>query len=193
MPLIFVNKFITQATLPGEFATLNPNDSTRILSNANLTSSGTSAQTARATVGKSQGKWYWETIIDQNNVSNSCPIYGISVKEMPLRQGWTYPYSCVLFVPWGTAYVTRENNITSPYGLRLLEPGTVTGFALDMDNLTFEIYQNGQGQGKLTIAPGTYYPTILDGGSGRAVVVTANFGQKPFVNPVPAGFNPGVY
>jgi hypothetical protein len=62
-----------------------------------------------------------------------------------------------------------------------------------LDNSTIGFYKNGvyQGNAKTDLPAVTYHPCVYNrAGAPAASKLTANFGQKPFKFPPPAGFQP---
>lgn len=156
------------------FCTWNPLEKTDIsgYSEGNTEILGTSGSwsTARATVGISSGKRYWE-------ISNSTATYvitGLANASMTV-DGATYPgddvHSVGYFSGNGTKYYANTStSYGAAYGV-----GDVIGVALDADAGSLTFYKNGVSQGVaytgLTSVP--YFP-VIGVYQGTAV---ANFGQ----------------
>jgi len=171
------------------YATLSTTDNFNMtLSGGNLTAveANTSVCAARATIGKSSGKWYWEVTY---NTTPQFPLCGISTTAAGLSVAYTNSA-----FGWGWRDNRFYNNgavlssaFTGPSN------GDVLRFALDMNAGTLDCYLNSSLVGiQITGLSGTYYPT-LGGFGGTAGNRTCNFGQNTFAYSVPVGYNPGVY
>jgi hypothetical protein len=69
--------------------------------------------------------------------------------------------------------------------------GDLIGVAFDADNGTLTFYKNGVSQGQaFSGISGDYAMAVSCNGSNGVNSVDANFGQKPFKFPPPAGFQP---
>jgi hypothetical protein len=125
-----------------------------------------------ATVGKSSGKYYWE------------------IQSGPAANGW-YIYPCGISPAGGSVSRAAGYDLAGGYGmLHFPAPGnSVYGCQLNLDNLTFSWTLNGMAQSTISIAPGTYYPSLS---LYATDVYMANFGQAAFKYPVPAGYTAGV-
>jgi len=171
------------------YATWNPSDQT----NATLTlgnlkiaaTSGGTAVGARATVGKSTGKYYWEVT---RGASGSATEYiGISTSGASFAGG---PVDALIISTGGGIYNSGS------YSGSVTAPGAnaVIGFALDAGAKTLTIYVNNILQGTYTYTfSNPVYPrwACLDNGTGNSG--TANFGASPFAYTVPDGYNPGLF
>jgi chitodextrinase len=166
------------------FATWNPADkgANITLSAANLSMAGAAGisghQSARATIGKSAGKWYWEVTL---NAGDTC-MAGIGKAAANLASfpggdanGNGYYYSGMKFTSGSSA----------PYGAAFVA-GDVIGVALDMDAGTVTFSKNGVSQGvAYTGLSGTYFPMCSV--NGNNFKWTANFGASAFAYTPPAG------
>ncbi|MEK5318197.1 SPRY domain-containing protein [Paenibacillus sp. FSL L8-0644] len=134
----------------------------------------------RATVGKTNGKWYWEVKV--NNVASFVGITGESDKQYQAFYG---------------ASGEIWNNIKSPvklaynYGFGV---DYVIGIALDLDNDKIVWYANGVSRGANSIKPSELegsqiFPVVLSG-TGQKIAFEANFGASDFKYPIPEGFLP---
>jgi hypothetical protein len=140
-------------------------------------------------VGVYTGRWYWEiTPISGASGSGGMGV-GIGNQDCaPTGAGamgvtanaWGYYYS-------GNKY---NNNSSSSYGSSYTN-GDIIGVALDANIGSLSFYKNGIYQGVAYSGlsnTNTYFPAV--GNSGDTTTVAANFGQKPFKFPPPAGFQP---
>jgi len=178
------------------------------LSNGNLTASHTASTgwtggvwsansaTIVANTGVSSGSWYWEVHID----SESSPGYtAVGITTRPVGG----PYY-VGYADNGIAYTSTYIYQDSAYGsgagsLPTTASGDTIGVALDMDNGHIWFSKNGSyvygnpytrtGSQSSNII-GTMYPAVSQTGSNTGFTAAANFGQKPFKFPPPAGFQP---
>lgn len=139
-----------------------------------------SLKSDRATVGKTNGKWYWEVKI--NNIASFVGITGESDRQYQAIYGFG-----------GEIW----NNITSPtriaYGSDL-GINSVIGVALDLDNDKIVWYKNGVSFGSNSIKPSELegsqiFPVVLSG-TAQKIVFEANFGASDFKYPIPEGFLP---
>jgi len=179
---------LTSATA-ANFAVVSPIDISSVgatISNGNLkfsNSSGGSQSTARATIGVSSGKWYWETTCTTFGGSN--PDTGILGTNSSLSSADQYVGNYALGYSYGGNGQKRNNNSGSAYGATYTS-GDVIGVALDMTAGTLTFYKNNSSQGTaFTGLSGTFSPAI----SGyNGVVWDTNFGQQPFTYTPPAGY-----
>jgi hypothetical protein len=194
----------TQRGKQSGYATWNPlnKKSTMTLSNGNLTASCAidgSAHMVGGTIGVSSGKWYWEYDAVRGTGGGWEPVV------------YTDPLSPITTTaPSNTAYAwtvngnngnLRNNNtdVVVDY-FNNISNGDRISCALDMDNGKVWFAKNGiWGNGGNpasndstggTGLTGTWYPSVLIGSDSGAASATANFGQKPFKFPPPAGFQP---
>lgn len=160
--------------------TWNPSDKSAsvTLSNGNLTATnaGASWSSARSTVGKSSGKWYWEyTIASLGYVEVGA---GIATSALDGR-----------FVnPWGTGWGGQSN--TAGFGA-----GDVVQVAIDIDGGNIWVGKNGTWNGSgnpstganpyQTGVSGTIYPMV----TVYAAESTVNLGASTFQYQPPVGFN----
>jgi hypothetical protein len=169
----------------GNYCTLNPLAAgTTTLSNGNLDAATGNAQThARASIGITSGKWYWE-IVSTSNGNNG--MYGIVNQNATFSNfvgadanGWAY------FAD-GQKYTSATN---TNYGASFTN-NDVIGVAFDADNGTLTFYKNGtsQGQAFSGLTSGPYFPAVSDGSSSVSVSLSVNFGQRAFAYTAPSGF-----
>lgn len=183
-----------------EYATWNPSDtdSSITLSGGNLiaTKGGTPAnKSARATLGKSSGKWYFEVTFTAGTITG-CHV-GVGSSAVLLSSfigysayGWSFrsygqKWNANAYSSYGTSYAIND----------------VMGCAFDLDNGKIFISKNGvwlassnpeTGENPMYSGlSGTLYPMISEYYVGLAC--TANFGASSFAYSVPSGFNAGVY
>jgi hypothetical protein len=174
----------------GNYCTLNPLDNGGLsLANGNLdaTYTTTAWRAARASIGISSGKWYWEITSPDASTSTSpyrSILTGIAKAGASLTvgvgqdvNGWGY------FNFDGTKYT---NNSSSAYGASWNSTNTI-GVAFDADNGSLTFYKDNTSQGTAFtgLTSGPYFPAVSCYGSVTAV---ANFGQRPFAYTAPSGF-----
>jgi hypothetical protein len=193
-----------------QFATWDPaNTGTGYnLSNNNLTvtnRTGSLYGGARATVGKSSGKWYWEVTADGMGLNE---LIGIAKSSFPTksdRMCFGCDTSSSAQSQWRAVYPSSRSQTawTAPTtsnfaGTTLATTGAAYGdtygFALDADAQILTIYYTPVGGSCVNhsimqwtnIGAATWYPTVSTG--GQTWVVTANFGAAAFKCPVPPGY-----
>ena len=174
----------------GNYCTWNPVQitfATTSFSNGNLDSSlqftnGATVPYAVGTIAVSSGRWYWEIALTQE--SNDTEYIGV-IDGSKSGGAW-------VFADIG-AYLSdaRKTVGTTPssYGATYTT-GDVLGIALDADNGSLTFYKNGTSQGVavtgMTLA--SYRPFTSCNGTSTAQLVSANFGQRPFVYTPPTGY-----
>jgi hypothetical protein len=180
------------------YATWNPDDKSAdiVLSNGNLTTtqSGTNYRSARANMGKSSGRWYWEVTIEVG-INN---MVGVGTSAVNLETwlgssvyGWSYGENA------GRKW---HSGASVAYGA-VCTAGDVIGIALDLDNGKIWWSKNGAWQASgnpetganpaFTGLSGTLYPMITHRYLDQQA--TTNFGASAFSYSVPSGYNAGVY
>lgn len=172
------------------YATWNPADKDAgvTLSNGNLTATSSSGayKSARATIGKSSGKWYWEQTFDA--VGNNM-VQGVGNASADL----TNYIGAVDANGWGwncNALKTHSGN--AAYGTGTPAVGKVIGIALDMDGGTITFFENNVSMGQaFTGISGTIYPMVST--YDTSVRMTANFGATALAYTPPSGYNAGMY
>jgi hypothetical protein len=174
----------------GNYAVLNPNDKEGYtVSDGNLrySANATSDYEIRSTMSMSSGKWYWEVVATQVDVSPNnqrCQI-GIMLANttFPAYFGaasYTYSY----YSQTGNKF---NNSVSTAYGATY-GTGDIIGVAFDATNGTLTYYKNGTSQGvAFTGIPAG------DWCAGAGIVVSGttidfNFGQRPFAYTPPSGF-----
>jgi hypothetical protein len=173
----------------GNYCVISPIDISSVgatISNGNLrfnNGSGGSQSTARATMGVSSGKYYWETTCTTFGGSN--PDTGILLASNTLVSADQFVGNYAGGYSYGGNGQKRNNNTGAAYGATYTT-GDVIGVALDMDAGTLTFYKNNTSQGTAySSLSGTFSPAI----SGyNGVVWDANFGQRPFAYTPPTGF-----
>jgi hypothetical protein len=191
----------TTDTPTNNFATLNPLDNYyagATFSEGNLkVATNTSNYTWNtATIGLSQGKWYWE--VKYVSVSGgNYNLIGITEKPSSSSTGdvlGLYTYSYAYHSADGHRYA---NGNDSAYG-NSYTTGDIIGIALDLDNNKLYFAKNGTwqnsgdptsgatGTGAISITDsastnyGVYIPAIGDYGDATSVVNDINFGNPTF-------------
>ena len=152
-----------------------------------FTSGGAVWYTARSTISKSSGKWYWEY------TCTSGPNYllGIGTASAPTSNGSIVGVSGGA-VSWGYngGGSKFHNGGATAYGAGF-NAGDVIGVALDKDADTITFYKNGVSQG-IAFNSGLTADMFAMASVNNAVL-TANFGATAFSYTPPAGFNAGLY
>lgn len=179
-------------------------------SNGNLSISGKTpnVKNVRGTAGKSSGKWYWEIKATGGDGSTNGGGLGILESVTPnsvsyigaAPSGLSFGYGCcpnTYFMSWAGATLNG-----SPPNGSTVKAGNVYMFALDMNAGRFWAGQDGTWYNSgnpaagtnatATSLTGTVYPGVTFYASSINTF-TANFGDVPFVYPVPTGFIAGLY
>jgi hypothetical protein len=191
---------------PLVYATLNPaaKGPNSVLSNGNLTvtNSTQSFNKARANMGKSSGKWYFEAVFGS---ATSDGVVGLEQSVSGLTNypggsgstgfGWYALNGARFYNPSGTSIVGGSAVQTSTGTCAGAISSSVTmGFAVDLDARTIQFYRNGVlCTGALNVTnflAGTYYPVGTPFQTSNSV--TFNFGPT-FPYGVPSGYNAGWY
>ena len=179
-----------------KYATWNPADkaAAMVLSNGNLTAGDPATgdfSGVRSTIGKSSGKWYWETTGSAASYTN----YGIAIGIGSSGQTLT-PNGDLTNLEGSRAYYAASGNSYSPstvFGASFANTD-VLGFALDMDAGTLVVYKNNVNQGTLVSGlTGTIFAYTCMNVGGGSVEVIANFGNTAFTYAPPSGFNRGLF
>lgn len=176
------------------YATWNPADkgANATLSGGNLSIVTYANSSARATVGVSSGKWYWE--ITRTAGLDALAGVGSATAAVFASGGSAYPGADAQ----GWSYYSNDGSkfhsgSSSAYGAAWAI-GAVVGVALDMDAGTLTFYKNGVSQGvAATGLTGTMYPMIGGASNGGTSSASANFGATAFAYSVPSGFNAGIF
>jgi hypothetical protein len=182
----FTANINTQRGKQSGYCTLNPLRSGMTLSNGNLRATSSSSYAAcTATIGVSTGKFYYETLIE--DAGGTAVAIGVGTKDtVPTTYlgAGTYDFGYI-----GTIIYGNDTNLQT--GLPSLATGDTVGVAMNLDNSVTTFYKNGVFVTTQNMTSGIeYYPALGDNSSGGQPILSANFGQKPFKFPPPAGFQP---
>jgi hypothetical protein len=187
----FTANIKTVRGLQSGYATLNPLQSSGTLSNGNLSysSAGGNWFASVSNIFRSTGKWYCEYFIS----SAAGPVGSIHIGIVPIG----YAFAAGAYIGNTlTSYAyrgdgTKVNNASFPSYAVSFTTGDLIGVAFDADNGTLTFYKNGVSQGQaFSGISGDYAMAVSCNGSNGVNSVDANFGQKPFKFPPPAGFQP---
>lgn len=180
------------------YATWNPSDKSAgsTLTNGNLTySTASNSQAARATIGKSSGKWYFEMTVSGMGTENNISGVGVSDGTDSLNRGpgWhsvSFDSCSIGFSNSGDIVKSAAVQFSSTAWVN----GDVIGVAFDATAKTVQFYRNGTAvSGAYSwVTAATVFPRIGHS-NANAFTGTANFGASTFAHSVPSGFNPGVY
>lgn len=182
--------------VPVTYATRNPSDK-----NANITLSGgnliataanTSWKSARANMGKSSWKRYWEIIPKKSSGGRNAMI-GVWPASETLSSyvGTAATANSYYSYNWKTDPNNRYNNNTNlAYGAAYTL-NDVIGVALDMDAWELTFYKNNVSQWTITWISGTMYPMVSPYDSW--LYFETNFGATPLTYTPPTWFNAGLY
>jgi hypothetical protein len=183
----------TQRGKQSGYATWNPlNKSSQVtLTDGNLVYSASGANTNNGvlgTIGISSGKWYWEYTCTSSTSGTNFAYLGIAgVSALPST---LYGFAASNYIYQAIDGNKKNNDVSSAYGASWTT-GDVVSVVFDADIGTLTFYKNGISQGVAfsSIPSSTYTPSVSSYASGT-VSGSANFGQKPFKFPPPAGFQP---
>jgi hypothetical protein len=150
------------------------------------TTTPNSWHSARANIGVSKGKWYWEVSVTQN-----C-LLGISQASHVLTN---YCGSGITGYSWRPSIGQRYNNgvATTTTGYPSKDLRWLIGVCLDLDTNVLIFYYDGMYITEAAIASGTYYPTLSVYNSVANVPTDDarfNFGANGFMFNPPEGFEP---
>jgi hypothetical protein len=185
----------TQRGQESGYCTLNPLDQagSNTFSNGNLNTVVAADNNAPPTVvcgssAVSSGKWYWE--VDQIAATTAGGMIGVgdcgvsvSFRSWRSTGGWYY---------YGNSGQKYNNGSGATYGSSYTTNDTIS-VVLDMDVGSISFYKNGVNQGvayNTGLSGKTIVPSLANGTGGGTQSYAANFGQKPFKFPPPAGFQP---
>lgn len=176
-----------------ESTTWNPNDKfvtdTVTYLNGNFTIQASTISntyaTVRATQGKSSGKWYFETKLDQGFF-----MIGVQSKDVNLAT-YRFPDRCADSIAYynKTRLINYQGTVSDS-----VSKDDFVGIALDMDNKKISFYKNGIPMTQATdlsfktlgIKSDTVYPVASIVGPNSQI--TTNFGATPFKYEVPEGY-----
>ncbi|MFF2090182.1 SPRY domain-containing protein [Paenibacillus sp. NPDC058174] len=157
-----------------------------LLTNNNMTAMVPNlSNTARASVGRNSGKWYWE--ITFNALRNV--MVGIVNSAAGVEQTYNSIYHRGIYSFSGNKIIGPTGQ---PYGSSFGAADTI-GILLNLDQGTIEFLKNNTSFGiafsdLLTL--GTVYPSITAASGSGGGTVNANFGATPFKYTVPLGYSP---
>ena len=183
----------------GNYATLNPlynNAATggngAILSDGNLKTTFTTSSstgTVSATIFVSSGKWYCEFTAE--NISSSAePQFGI-VRPDDAINGYIGKTGTngVGYEPFQDRRYNAGTPTTSMFGQTTTSGTHTYGLALDLDDGTLDVYEDGTLLGELVSGlSGTWTFAAGDVGGADVPTIIANFGQRPFAYAAPSGY-----
>lgn len=180
------------------YATRNPSDKSANISLswgdlvATSTTSG-SRHSARATQGKSSGKWYWEYVVTKSGWGAWNAMVWVAEITASLSTYVGVQTNSVGYYSYNgksdSANAFRNSaNITYWTAYTLWD---VIGVAVNMDAWEVTFYKNNVSQGTLTWFSWTLYPMVSPRDTNLAV--TANFGATALTYSPPVWFNSGLY
>jgi hypothetical protein len=185
----------TQRGQESGYATLSPLDNysttAMTLSNGNLgfsCASGSDHSIVGGTVSVSSGKWFWE-ITCNTYVSGGVPwMFGVMTSGTTRSSNLGSKATEWAYFSDGRK---ANNNTATSYG-STFTTSDVIGVALDMDSGSITFYKNGISQGVAysNLSGYSLVPAMDLFPGNTSGVAQANFGQKPFKFPPPAGFQP---
>lgn len=145
-----------------------------------VASSATAAnEPVRGTLGKSSGKWYWESVGGN--------LHGISKTGLAMTSG-NYPGSDANGVGYHTSGDRYYNGSASTFGASWNQTDVIS-VLLNMDDGEVIFWKNGVAQGSaFTGLSGTYYPTNAVFGSVGRSPTTINQGDSAFTYSPPGGY-----
>jgi hypothetical protein len=187
----------TTDTCTNNFATWNPLDNyygegTTSEGNTRYTTGSTNQAPIPATIGVSNGKWYWEVKFVSD--TGGYAMIGIASSQTTANNELGHNSTDYAYVS-GTGQYRNNDGYTS-YG-NTYTTGDIIGIALDLDNNKLYFSKNGtwqnsgdptsgsSGTGAISITAsastslGNYFPALSDFGS-NTVVFDGNFGSPPF-------------
>ena len=143
----------------------------------------------RGTVGKADGKWYWE-------VELLAPSDSLLIGTGTIALSLANPFTAT---PPMWSWYSNKNpgnaKICSAWlgGSVVVTTGDIVGVALDMAAHSVTFYKNGNpvvSCSNVTTSEAVY-PVL--GSGGGPISINTNFGQSNFQHPVPAGYNAGLW
>jgi hypothetical protein len=180
-----------KATSGTVYATLDPaNKGTNAtLSGGNLVLESSSGYvSARSTISKTSGKWYWE--VTCTGAVNGNMFGGVGTASSNLNNftgSTTESFGCDFESP---TFYRWYNSVATSMGSFTVNVGDVIGFAFDADAGSLEYRLNNVLRGTQTGVTGTIFAhgSTLNGG-----INTYNFGATALFYTPPAGYNAGLY
>jgi len=171
----------TSATV-ANYSVINPiwaGYGTPTLSNANLTSVTTSAQTAVSTMTFPNSS---KTYLEATFTAGTAPRIGIRlVTDITQYGGWVVLSSGSI----------RLNDVDQQTGLATFTTNDVIGIAVDLSANTLQFYKNNVALGTantITNSSDWVTQTQCNSGAGNTCTIAWNFGQRPFSYTPPTGY-----
>lgn len=171
----------TSATV-ANYSVINPiwaGYGTPTLSNANLTTVTTSAQTAVSTMTFPNSS---KTYLEATFTAGTAPRIGIRlVTDVTQYGGWVVLSSGSI----------RLNDVDQQTGLATFTTNDVIGIAVDLSANTLQFYKNNVALGTantITNSSDWVTQTQCNSGAGNTCTIAWNFGQRPFSYTPPSGF-----
>ena len=185
-----VQQILLAGAVPVAYATWNASDKSAncTLSGGNLTAAVTTPNLggARATIGKSSGKWYWEVQVGLSPVSSSYYALGLTAS------GGFNPGQAAGSVGYQSSGGMLQGGSVVATGATYAA-GDVIGFAFDATAGTLQVFKNNASQYTFTGITGTQIPTAFMDATDNSLNLTARFGATAFTYSPPSGFNGGVF
>jgi len=199
---------VTTDTCTNNFATLNPltqsepgNSPTFAEGNLKITMANFDTESVMATIGVTQGKWYWEV---KGGWKTSNWGFGIE-KASSSNTGFNVGYTSTSYSFSQNGY--KQNNSSATQIDSGLSDGDIIGYALDLDNGYFNfsqngVWYNGSASESTTFDTSNHDFTSLDFGSEFVMPTISAFGDSSitteinFGNPtfsISSGNNDGKY
>ena len=174
-----------------------------VLSNGDLTAKGSALDVGlRANIGRSSGKYYFEFTVDAASASYNSQI-GLATRSWLLTPELnTSSPACYMNVgsykkiACGTGGIASAPTFNSDMASAVLTAGTVIGIAVDLDLHKICFRRDGAWQLSCNPLLPSSMHTINNGAAAvypalsldSNVQVSANFGQRAFAAPAPAGY-----
>ncbi len=176
------------------YATWNPSDKHAdiTLSGGNLVATnsvGGAWRSARSTISKSSGKWYWECTATVFNGADASAYGAVGNSTASLASYLGSDTNGKMYYSGGSYYYNAAESSTAPAPY---VQGDVIGVALDADTGNVEFFLNNVSQGvESSAVTGPYF-------AGTSIyrladAVTANFGATALTYSPPSGYNAGLY
>ena len=142
-----------------------------------------------ATCGLTSGKWYAEVKIHHNE-SQNLNLGVICTKTNYANNEYSGSGSDYAIAVWTTAKLIRKEGSIVQSSLGGLQNGDIIAFAIDLDNGTFQLYNNGNTKGnQVSFTIANYIPlTFTQTTGGNSSTAEWNFGQQGFTYTPPTGF-----